>query len=78
MSLFSFVRTAFRILTKRGNSVDQYTSLLTSREYANFISENREYAELCGYSVGTERGMTEAMADQFLFQQFLDEQTMDA
>ena len=54
--------------------MDEYSRLLTSREYANFIKENADYAELMGYRVNTDRGLTEAMADQFLFQEFLDEQ----
>jgi hypothetical protein len=54
--------------------MDEYSRLLTSQEYANFIKENADYAKLMNYNVGTERGLTEAMSDQFLFEEFLDEQ----
>lgn len=55
--------------------MDEYSRLLTSQEYANFIKENAEYAETMGFNVATERGLTAAMADQFLFEEFLTEQT---
>ena len=55
--------------------MDQYSELLSSIEYSDFIRDNAEYARLRGYDVASERGMTEAMADQFLFQEFLVEQT---
>lgn len=55
--------------------MEQYSELLTSREYAEFLRENAEYAQFCGYNVSTSRGMTEAMADQFLFEQFMAEVT---
>jgi hypothetical protein len=54
--------------------MDEYSRLLTSQEYADFIAENAEYAALMGYNVVSKRGLTEAMSDQFLFQEFLDEQ----
>jgi len=48
---------------------------MTSDAYADFILDNAEYAKLMGYNVSTKRGLTEAMADQFLFEQFLEETT---
>lgn len=53
--------------------MNQYSMLLTSQEYADFIRENRAYARLMGYNVSTKHGLTEAMGDQFLFQEFLKE-----
>lgn len=47
--------------------------LLTSQEYADFIRENAAYAQQMGYDVSTKRGLTEAMGDQLLFQEFLKE-----
>ena len=52
-----------------------YSLLMTSDAYADFILDNAEYAKLMGYNVSTKRGLTEAMADQFLFEQFLQETT---
>jgi hypothetical protein len=53
--------------------MDEYSRLLTSQEYANFIKENADYAETMGFNVATERGLTEAMSEQFLFAEFLAE-----
>lgn len=53
--------------------MNQYSMLLTSQEYADFIRENQAYAELMGYNVAITRGLTEAMGDQFLFREFLKE-----
>lgn len=56
--------------------MEDYSIMLTSDAYADFILENAEYAKLMGYNVATKRGLTEAMADQFLFDQFLAEETV--
>lgn len=56
--------------------MDQYSYLLTSQEYADFIVENADYAREMGYAVETKKGLTEAMSDQFLFHEFLQEETV--
>jgi pyridoxine 5'-phosphate synthase PdxJ len=53
--------------------MNQYSMLLTSQEYADFIRENAAYAKLMGYNVAAKHGLTEAMSDQFLFQEFMNE-----
>jgi hypothetical protein len=53
--------------------MNQYSMLLTSQEYADFVRENAAYAKLMGYNVSTKHGLTEAMSDQFLFQEFMNE-----
>ena len=58
--------------------MEQYSELLSSKEYGDFLREYAEYAELCGYNVRTLRGLAEAIADQFLFREFLNEQLVDA
>lgn len=78
LSYMSFLSTACDLLryllSTKESKMDQYSYLLSSPEYSTFIRDNAEYADVCGYNVSTKRGMTEAMADQFLFQEFLDEQ----
>ena len=55
--------------------MDQYSYLLMSREYADFIRDHAQYAASMGYDTSTKRGLTEAMSDQFLFPEFLDDVT---
>lgn len=69
MSIFQGILSFFT----RKHKMNQYSMLLTSQEYADFIRENQAYAELMGYNVAITRGLTEAMGDQFLFREFLKE-----
>jgi hypothetical protein len=42
--------------------------------YKQFLLEHREYAELIGYNLDRDRGIREAMADRFLFKEFMAEE----
>jgi len=68
----SFVKSLFQ----RTSKMDQYSEMLVSAEYAAFIKENAAYAREMGYNVETKKGLTEAMSDQFLFNEFLLEETV--
>ena len=43
-------------------------------QYKQFILDHQEYAQIIGYDLSKERGIREAMADKFLYKNFLEEQ----
>lgn len=53
--------------------MEHYSLLLESDEYATFIVDHFVYAAARGYNVLTDAGFSRAVADQFLFAEFLDE-----
>ena len=42
--------------------------------YRQFLLDHKEYAEVIGYNLTKERGIREAMADRFLFKEFMAEE----
>ena len=53
--------------------MDQYTELLESVGYVDFIIENAQYAQARQYDVSTPQGVAKAVNERFLFDQFLAE-----
>ncbi len=48
-------------------------TLIMKQEYIKFLKEHADYAKFIGYNFSTERGIREAMADYFLYDNFLVE-----
>lgn len=42
-------------------------------KYKSFLLDHKEYAEVIGYNLTKDRGIREAMADRFLYKNFLEE-----
>jgi hypothetical protein len=42
-------------------------------QYIKFLKDHSEYAKFIGYNFNTPRGIREAVADRFLYEQFIVE-----